>query len=78
MSNKSVCAICITIIVCCFLICDLFKSAINRKSNSYQPKTDNQIQQKPINLEELLTPKSIFPDTKKLEMPNSKNSTYAG
>lgn len=77
MSDKTVYYICVTFLFCFYFLCNTVQYTVE-KIYTLPPKQEKTLEQVPLNLEDLLVPKSIFPDTKKLEMPNSKNSTYAG
>lgn len=73
MSDNCVKYICITIMVCFVLLCLTVDALAYKYFKQPEKPAEEKLEQKPINLEELLLPKFPLPLPQKTE-----NSTYAG
>lgn len=77
MSNKALKYICLTISFCWFTysISNIWKVIFSTESKVEECSENKKLEQEPINLQDLLMPKEIFP---KLPLPQAQENNYAG
>lgn len=77
MSNKALKYICLTIVFCCAILSteSIFKLILTKELQELNKTLEiPTIEEEPINLEDLLMPKEIFP---RIPLPNMDKDSYA-